>query len=68
MDLELATIHDIVDELANRGSQYIIAVQVIDNGAPFKLHLCVDGNKDKMKIAQSLIGFFDKGQSECWDG
>ena len=65
MDLELATIHQIVDEIANRGLQYVIAIQVINNGEPLKFHLCVDGKKDKMKVAQSLIGFFDKGQSEC---
>lgn len=65
MDLELATIHDIADELANRGLQYIIAIQVIDNNEPFKIHLCVDGKKDKHDIANAIVSFFNRGQSEC---
>jgi hypothetical protein len=64
MDLELATIYDIADELANRGSQFIIAIQVIDNNAPFKIHLCVDGEKDKMEIAETIAPLFSPPQ-EC---
>ncbi len=58
MDLELATIYDIADELANRGSQFVIAIQVIDNNEPFKIHLCVDGGKDKVEIAQVVAPLF----------
>jgi hypothetical protein len=65
MDLELATIMDIADELANRGSQFIIAIQVIDNNAPFKIHLCVDGDKDKMEVAQIVAPLFQPTESEC---
>lgn len=66
MELELATIHDIVDELANRGSQFIIAIQVIDNNVPFKIHLCVDGKKDKMGVAQAVTPFFQPTEElEC---
>ena len=65
MDLELATIYDIADELANRGLQFVIAIQVINNAQPFQIHLCVDSKKDKMKVANSIVQFFDKGQSEC---
>lgn len=60
MDLELATIHDIADELANRGSQFIIAIEVIDNDSAFKVHLCVDGKKDKLEVAQTLVPFFNQ--------
>jgi hypothetical protein len=65
MDLELATIHDISDELANRGSQFIIAIQVIDNNTPFKIHLCVDGDKDKMEVAQVVAPLFQPKELEC---
>lgn len=58
MDLELATIHDIADELGNRGLQFVIAIQVIDNNNPFTIHLCVDGNKDKMEVAQIVAPLF----------
>lgn len=64
MDLELATIYDIAEELANRGSQFIIAIQVIDNNAPFKIHLCVDGEKDKMEVAEMVAPLFSPPQ-EC---
>jgi hypothetical protein len=64
MELELATIHQIADELANRGSQFIIAVQVRNNYDPFKIHLCVDGQKDKMEVAKALVGFFNKGEPD----
>lgn len=64
MELELATIYDIADELANRGSQYIIAIQVIDNNAPFKVHLCIDGEKDKMEVAK-IIGPLFRPTQEC---
>lgn len=57
MDLELATVDDIVNELANRGLQFIIAVQL--RGSDFKVHLCVDGNKNKIKVANALMSFFD---------
>lgn len=65
MDLELATIMDIADELANRGSQFIIAIQVINNNAPFKIHLCVDGEKDKMEVAQLVAPLFQPRELEC---
>jgi hypothetical protein len=65
MELEMATIYDIADELANRGSQFIIAIQVIDNNAPFEIHLCVDGQKDKMEIAQVVAPLFQPTESEC---
>ena len=66
MDLELATIHDIAEELANRGLQFIIAIQVIDNNAPFKIHLCVDGQKDKMEVATLIAPLFQHTTgSEC---
>lgn len=65
MDLELATIYDIADELANRGSQFIIAIQIIDNAEPFKIHLCVDENKDKMEVAQTIIPLFQPRELEC---
>lgn len=66
MELEFATIHDIAEELANRGSQFIIAIEVIDNASPFKIHLCVDGAKNKIEVAQSLVHFFEsKGREEC---
>lgn len=64
MDLELATIYDITEELANRGSQFIIAIQVIDNNAPFKIHLCVDGEKDRMEVAELVAPLFEPTQ-EC---
>lgn len=65
MDLELATIYDIAEELAKRGSQFIIAIQVIDNNAPFKIHLCVDGKKDKMEVAQIVAPLFQPTELEC---
>ena len=65
MELELATIYDIAEELANRGSQFIIAIQVIDNNAPFKIHLCVDGEKDKMEVAQLVAPLFQPKEYEC---
>lgn len=66
MELELATIFDIAEELANRGLQFIIAIQVIDNNAPFKIHLCVDGKKDKMEVAQAVTPFFNPMEElEC---
>jgi hypothetical protein len=58
MDLEFATIFDIAEELANRGSQFIIAIQVIDNNSPFKVHLCVDDGKDKVEVAQVVAPLF----------
>ena len=64
MDLELATIYDIAEELANRGSQFVIAIQVIDNNAPFKIHLCVDGDKDKMEVAQVVAPLFQPKELE----
>ena len=60
MDLELATIHDIADELANRGLQYVIAIQVINNESPFKIHLCTDSNKDQMEVAQAVAPLFNR--------
>ena len=60
MDIELATVYDIAEELAKRGSQFIIAIQVIDNDASFKIHLCVDGKKDKMEVAQVVAPFFNQ--------
>lgn len=65
MELELATIYDIAEELANRGSQFIIAIQVIDNNKPFTVHLCVDDAKDKMEVAQVVAPFFESRQTEC---
>jgi hypothetical protein len=72
MDLELATIDDIVNELADRGLQFVIAVQLrvegedIERGTRFKVHLCVDGNKNKVEVANALIPFFNpKGNDEC---
>ena len=66
MDIELATIYDIAEELAKRGSQFIIAIQVIDNASPFKIHLCVDGKKDKMEVAQAVAPFFQPTEElEC---
>ncbi len=68
MDLELATIYDIAEELANRGSQFIIAIQVIDNNSPFKIHLCVDRDKDKVEVAQVVAPLFNPHnelESEC---
>jgi cobalamin biosynthesis Mg chelatase CobN len=59
MDLELATIDDIVNELADRGLQFIIAIEVKDNDSPFKIHLCVDSNKNKIDVAQNLVSFFN---------
>lgn len=59
MDLELATVEDIVNELANRSSQFVIAIQVIDNDTPFKVHLCVDGQKDKLEVAQVIAPLFN---------
>jgi len=64
MELELATIQDIADELANRGVQFIIAIQVIDNNAPFKVHLCIDGEKDQTEIAEIIAPLFRPTQ-EC---
>jgi len=64
MELELATIYDIAEELANRGSQFVIAIQVIDNNSPFKVHLCVDGEKDKMEVAEIIAPLFRPTQ-EC---
>lgn len=57
MDLELATVDDIVNELADRGLQFIIAVEL--RGPSFKLHLCVDGNKNKIEVAHALMPFFN---------
>lgn len=67
MDLELATIYDIADELAKRGVQFIIAIQVINNNEPFKLHLCTDGKKNNTEVAQVLIPFFESGEHLCSD-
>jgi hypothetical protein len=58
MDLELATIDDIVNELADRGLQFIIAIELI-GGSNFKIHLCVDGNKNKVEVANALTPFFN---------
>ena len=66
MELELATIYDIADELANRGLQFVIAIQVINNNEPFKIHLCVDGEKDKMEVATLVAPLFQPTtDSEC---
>ena len=65
MDLELATIHDITDELANRGLQFIIALEVRNGKEPFKIHLCVDGNKDRTEAAHAIAPLFNRGQNEC---
>jgi len=64
MELELATIYDIADELANRGLQFVIAIQVINNNERFSVHLCVDGDKDKNEVA-SLIGPLFQPTQEC---
>ena len=65
MDLELATIDDIVNELADRGLQFVIAIELIGS-SNFKVHLCVDGNKNKIEVAQALMPFFNpKGNDEC---
>lgn len=64
MELELATVHQIIDEIANRGLQYIIAVQVINNAEPFKIHLCVDGDKDKKEVAQAVAPFFNRSKTQ----
>ncbi len=62
MDLELATVYDIVNELANRGLQFVIAIEVINNDEPGKVHLCVDGKKDQVAIANAVAPFFELGQ------
>lgn len=64
MDLELATIYDIADELANRGLQFIIAIQIINNSEPFQLHLCVDGKKDTRAIAEIVAPLFERESDE----
>jgi len=58
MDLEIATVDDIVNELADRGLQFIIAVEVGDSSG-FKLHLCVDGDKNKIEVAHAIAPFFN---------
>lgn len=65
MELELATIHDIVDELANRSLQFIIAVEVRNGNESFRIHLCVDGNKNKTEVAHAVAPLFNRGQAEC---
>jgi len=67
MELELATIRDIADELANRGLQFIIAIQIINNTEPPTVHLCLDGNKDQREVAESVIPFFELGESEVFE-
>jgi hypothetical protein len=62
MDLQLATVGDIVNELANRGLQFVIAIEVVNNNEPKTVHLCVDSKKDQMAIAQAVAPFFDLGQ------
>lgn len=57
MEMEFATIDDIVNELADRGLQFIIAIQL--RGSNFKVHLCVDGNKNKVEVAHALMPFFN---------
>ena len=63
LDLEFATIDDIVNELANRGIQFIIAMEIRNNKEPFKIHLCVDGKKNKMEVAHAVAPLFDMGQT-----
>lgn len=62
MDIELATIGEIVDELANRGKQFIIAIELHKSKEPFKIHLCVDGQKNKTEVAYAVAPFFNRGQ------
>lgn len=60
MELELATTHQIADELANRGVQFIIAIQTIGKKEePFKLHLCIDSHKDEKSVVEAIAPFFD---------
>lgn len=59
MDLEFATTFDIAKELANRGLQFIIAIEVKDNAGKGIL-LCVDGEKDQRVVAHSISPFFNK--------
>lgn len=58
MDLELATIGEIAEELSKRGRQFIIALEVIDSDPDFKLQLCTDGNKNQEDVARAIIRFF----------
>jgi hypothetical protein len=66
MELEFASIHNIADELANRGLQFVIAIEVINNNEPPQIHLCVDGKKDKMAVARKIAPIFEiKGHNKC---
>jgi hypothetical protein len=60
MDLELATVYDIVEELSKRGLQFIIAIEKTKNrnGKIAELELCVDGYKDLEEIANLLLPHF----------
>ena len=62
MDLELATIEDIVNELADRGLQFIIAIELRESA--FKIHLCVDGDKNKIEVAHALMPFFNPKRND----
>jgi len=59
MELELATTEQIADELANRGLQFVIAIQVLNSESKFKVHVCVDGEKDKQEVAEAVAPLFD---------
>lgn len=59
MDLEFATTFDIAKELAKRGLQFIIAIEVKDNEGK-GIHLCVDSDKNQTEIAYSISPFFNK--------
>lgn len=68
MELEFASIHDIADELGNRGLQFVIAIEVINNNEPPQIHLCVDGKKDQMAVARKIAPLFEiKGYNKCSD-
>jgi hypothetical protein len=60
MELELATIHQIADELANRGLQFIIAIQVVKHeNEPFQIHLCTDEAKNEKEVIDAILPFFE---------
>jgi hypothetical protein len=73
LELELATVYDIAEELSKRGMQFIIAIEKtkIRNGKTAELEICVDKNKNMREVAETLAPFFGielSGECDCGDG
>jgi hypothetical protein len=59
MDLELATLYDISEELSKRGLQFVIFIEKTKiNDGHGELEVCVDANKDLQELVEVLAPYF----------